>query len=95
MTALNSPEWKAEIPINKRDILLTRAKESRVQAVTFQDFVNVVSLYIIAYVHVFCPIWKAYNFVLYIISRIYVFRSIYVLMHKNNAVLKEYILQIK
>lgn len=44
LTALRSPEWKAEIPANKRDILLTRAKESRVEAVTFQDFVNVVSL---------------------------------------------------
>lgn len=43
LAALKSPEWKAEIPANKRDILLTRAKESRVQAVTFQDFVNVVS----------------------------------------------------
>ncbi|KAF3424007.1 hypothetical protein E2986_12072 [Frieseomelitta varia] len=43
LAALKSPEWKAEIPPNKRDILLTRAKESRVQAVTFQDFVNVVS----------------------------------------------------
>ncbi|KAK9301580.1 hypothetical protein QLX08_006031 [Tetragonisca angustula] len=41
LAALKSPEWKAEIPPNKRDILLTRAKESRVQAVTFQDFVNV------------------------------------------------------
>lgn len=44
LTALSSSEWKAEIPTNKRDILLTRAKESHVQAVTFQDFVNVVSL---------------------------------------------------
>lgn len=44
LAALRSPEWKAEIPTNKRDILLTRAKESRVEAVTFQDFVNVVSL---------------------------------------------------
>lgn len=43
LAALKSPEWKAEIPPNKRDILLTRAKESRVEAVTFQDFVNVVS----------------------------------------------------
>ncbi|KOX72821.1 hypothetical protein WN51_00761 [Melipona quadrifasciata] len=41
LAALKSPEWKAEIPPNKRDILLTRAKESRVEAVTFQDFVNV------------------------------------------------------
>ncbi|EZA48792.1 hypothetical protein DMN91_004765 [Ooceraea biroi] len=44
VAALRSPEWRVEIPANKRDILLTRAKESRVQAVTFQDFVNVVSL---------------------------------------------------
>jgi rhomboid-related protein 1/2/3 len=43
VAALRSPEWRAEIPTNKRDILLSRAKESRVQAVTFQDFVNVVS----------------------------------------------------
>lgn len=46
LAALKSPEWKVEIPPNKRDILLTRAKESRVEAVTFQDFVNVVSKYI-------------------------------------------------
>lgn len=44
LAALRSPEWKTEIPANKRDILLARAKESRAQAVTFQDFVNVVSL---------------------------------------------------
>ncbi|XP_032674554.1 rhomboid-related protein 3-like isoform X2 [Odontomachus brunneus] len=43
LAALRSTEWKTEIPTNKRDILLARAKESRVQAVTFQDFVNVVS----------------------------------------------------
>lgn len=43
LAALKSPEWEAEIPPNKRHILLIRAKESRVQAVTFQDFVNVVS----------------------------------------------------
>lgn len=46
LAALKSAEWKTEIPPNKRDILLTRAKESRVEAVTFQDFVNVVSKYI-------------------------------------------------
>ncbi|XP_012538254.1 protein rhomboid [Monomorium pharaonis] len=43
LTALRSPEWKAEIPTNKRDILLTRAKESGIEAITFQDFVNVMS----------------------------------------------------
>ncbi|XP_015428678.1 PREDICTED: rhomboid-related protein 3-like [Dufourea novaeangliae] len=44
LAALKSAEWKTEIPPNKRDILLTRAKESRAQAVTFQDFVNVYAL---------------------------------------------------
>lgn len=43
LVALKSAEWKAEIPANKRDILLARAKESKVDAITFQDFVNVVS----------------------------------------------------
>ncbi|KAK2585839.1 hypothetical protein KPH14_010433 [Odynerus spinipes] len=44
LVALKSAEWKAEIPANKRDILLARAKEAKVDAITFQDFVNVVSL---------------------------------------------------
>ncbi|XP_035743923.1 protein rhomboid-like isoform X2 [Vespa mandarinia] len=43
LVALKSAEWKAEIPANKRDILLARAKESKVDAITFQDFVNVMS----------------------------------------------------
>ncbi|XP_043686829.1 protein rhomboid [Vespula pensylvanica] len=43
LVALKSAEWKAEIPVNKRDILLARAKESKVDAITFQDFVNVMS----------------------------------------------------
>lgn len=43
LQALTSPEWRAEIPVNKRDILLTRVKESLADAITFQDFVNVVS----------------------------------------------------
>ncbi|XP_015124482.1 rhomboid-related protein 3 [Diachasma alloeum] len=41
LRALASSEWKSEIPANKRDILLTRIKESYVDAITFQDFVNV------------------------------------------------------
>ncbi|OXU29777.1 hypothetical protein TSAR_004943, partial [Trichomalopsis sarcophagae] len=41
LKALRSPDWLAEIPVNKRDILLLRARESRVEAITFQDFVNV------------------------------------------------------
>ncbi|KAI4492399.1 hypothetical protein M0804_002190 [Polistes exclamans] len=41
LVALKSAEWKTEIPANKRDILLVRAKESKVDAITFQDFVNV------------------------------------------------------
>ncbi|XP_058804830.1 uncharacterized protein LOC131671979 isoform X2 [Phymastichus coffea] len=43
LVALSSPEWQAEIPENKREILLLRAKEIRIDAVTFQDFVNVMS----------------------------------------------------
>ncbi|XP_063980370.1 protein rhomboid [Diachasmimorpha longicaudata] len=43
LRALASTEWKCEIPANKREILLTRVKESYVDAVTFQDFINVMS----------------------------------------------------
>ncbi|XP_051169472.1 uncharacterized protein LOC127286889 [Leptopilina boulardi] len=43
LVALRSPDWLAEIPVNKRDILFVRAKETRAHAITFQDFVNVVS----------------------------------------------------
>lgn len=43
LEALTSPEWRAEIPVNKREILLARVKESHADAITFQDFVNVVS----------------------------------------------------
>lgn len=58
LAALKSPEWKTEIPPNKRDILLTRTKESRVEAVTFQDFVNVVSKYIqISIKHIYIYIY--------------------------------------
>ncbi|KAK0168935.1 hypothetical protein PV327_002691 [Microctonus hyperodae] len=44
LQALTSTEWQAEIPLNKRDILHVRVKESHADAITFQDFVNVVSL---------------------------------------------------
>ncbi|CAD6221206.1 GSCOCG00005088001-RA-CDS [Cotesia congregata] len=43
LEALTSPEWRAEIPVNKREILLARVKESHADAITFQDFVNVMS----------------------------------------------------
>ncbi|KAK0086398.1 hypothetical protein PV326_005555 [Microctonus aethiopoides] len=41
LQALTSAEWQAEIPLNKRDILHVRVKESHADAITFQDFVNV------------------------------------------------------
>ncbi|XP_048509424.1 protein rhomboid [Athalia rosae] len=43
LNALESQEWKDEVPANKRDILRVRVKESSVHAITFQDFVNVMS----------------------------------------------------
>lgn len=53
LVALKSAEWKAEIPVNKRDILLARAKESKVDAITFQDFVNVVSIPVLIFFFLF------------------------------------------
>jgi hypothetical protein len=44
LEVLNSPEFAAEVDANKRDILLQRAQERSTTAITFQDFVNVVSL---------------------------------------------------
>ncbi|XP_014236541.1 uncharacterized protein LOC106658899 [Trichogramma pretiosum] len=41
LVALKSSEWQKKIPINKLDLLYARAKEFHVNAVTFQDFVNV------------------------------------------------------
>lgn len=44
--ALKSPEFLANVPPNKRDILYDRAlkaKTSKAEAISFQDFVNVVS----------------------------------------------------
>ncbi|XP_053663943.1 uncharacterized protein LOC128713105 [Anopheles marshallii] len=46
VAALKSPEFLANVPPNKRDILYDRAlkaKTSKVEAISFQDFVNVVS----------------------------------------------------
>uniref|UniRef100_A0A182YJ13 Uncharacterized protein n=1 Tax=Anopheles stephensi TaxID=30069 RepID=A0A182YJ13_ANOST len=46
VAALKSPEFLANVPPNKRDILFDRAlkaKTSKVEAISFQDFVNVVS----------------------------------------------------
>jgi rhomboid-related protein 1/2/3 len=44
LEVLNNPEFTAEVDANKRDILLERAQERSTTAITFQDFVNVVSL---------------------------------------------------
>ncbi|EAT47093.1 AAEL001755-PA [Aedes aegypti] len=44
--ALKSPEFLANVPPNKRDILYDRAlkaKTSKAESISFQDFVNVVS----------------------------------------------------
>uniref|UniRef100_A0A182NZQ5 EF-hand domain-containing protein n=1 Tax=Anopheles epiroticus TaxID=199890 RepID=A0A182NZQ5_9DIPT len=47
VAALKSPEFLANVPPNKRDILYDRAlkaKTSKVEAISFQDFVNVPNL---------------------------------------------------
>lgn len=44
LEVLNNPEFIAQVDANKRDILLERAQERTTTAITFQDFVNVVSL---------------------------------------------------
>lgn len=46
---LKTPEFVEEVTPNKRDILADRAQDRKTSAITFQDFVNVVSLY--AYNH--------------------------------------------
>lgn len=47
MVALRSPEFVSQVPMNKRELLLERAKKAQLPVgpgyVTFQDFVNVVS----------------------------------------------------
>lgn len=43
LEVLNQPEFAAEVDANKRDILVERAMERKTSAITFQDFVNVVS----------------------------------------------------
>jgi hypothetical protein len=43
LEVLNNPEFIAEVDANKRDMLLERAQERSTTAITFQDFVNVVS----------------------------------------------------
>jgi hypothetical protein len=43
LEVLNKPEFAAEVDANKRDILVLRAQERVTSAITFQDFVNVVS----------------------------------------------------
>jgi rhomboid-related protein 1/2/3 len=44
LEVLNNPEFIAEVDANKRDMLLERAQERSTSAITFQDFVNVVSV---------------------------------------------------
>lgn len=40
---LKTPEFVEEVTPNKRDILADRAQDRKTSAITFQDFVNVVS----------------------------------------------------
>lgn len=44
LEVLKSPEFIAEVDINKREILAEKAQEGKTSAITFQEFVNVVSL---------------------------------------------------
>lgn len=48
LVALKSPEFLSQVPMNKRELLLERAKKAKLPTgpgyVTFQDFVNVVSV---------------------------------------------------
>lgn len=41
--ALSQPEFVQKIGVGKRDILLDKARTATTPAITFQDFVNVVS----------------------------------------------------
>lgn len=47
LLALRSPEFLSQVPMNKRELLLERAKKAQLPTgpgyVSFQDFVNVVS----------------------------------------------------
>lgn len=43
MLVLHDPEFVAEVESNKREILAARGMERRTAAITFQDFVNLVS----------------------------------------------------
>lgn len=44
LEVLKNPDFIAEVDANKREILAEKAQEGKTSAITFQDFVNVVSL---------------------------------------------------
>ncbi len=46
--ALKTPEFIAEIAPNKREILIEKAHERKTSAITFQDFVNIVSEFFVS-----------------------------------------------
>lgn len=48
---LNSSDFVKSISPEKRDIFIERARQSNTSAITFQDFVNIVSFSIILYTH--------------------------------------------
>lgn len=43
LMVLNSSDFVKSISQEKRDILIERARQSKTSAITFQDFVNIVS----------------------------------------------------
>ncbi|GAB6033655.1 hypothetical protein CHUAL_013717 [Chamberlinius hualienensis] len=43
LLALESPEFQSEVEPNKRELLANKARERKTTAITFQDFVNVMS----------------------------------------------------
>ena len=45
LQVLKSPDFITEVDANKREILQEKAQERKTSAITFQDFVNVVSLF--------------------------------------------------
>jgi hypothetical protein len=46
MTAMSDPEFRHRVGTGKREILLEKARAATTPAITFQDFVNVVSFFV-------------------------------------------------
>ncbi|KAK9508749.1 hypothetical protein O3M35_006231 [Rhynocoris fuscipes] len=65
------------IPASKRDMLAQKAEQRTTSAITFQDFVNVVSSFF--YVHFILIFSCMYTFVLFIKLNLFKVRSSYLL----------------